>query len=279
MQASRGQAFINRITTHPHRVLASVFLISFSLVALILPLLPLDPEGLDVIHSLAKPSIQHFFGTDEVGRDYFSRVLYGGRVSLMVGFLSMLMSIGLGVMIGLLSGYFGGVVDFFFMRLVDVLSSIPWMILVMVFGMVFGRGLFSLVMVIGLLSWMEMARIIRGEVLSLKEREYVLYARFLGIFPLRILFSHIFPGILPTIITASTAAIASSIMVESALSFLGRGVTAPMSSWGSLLQNAQKFLQKAPHMAILPGILIIITVLSFHQWGEALRESLLLERE
>ena len=279
MQASRGQAFINRITTHPHRVLASVFLISFSLVALILPLLPLDPEGLDVIHSLAKPSIQHFFGTDEVGRDYFSRVLYGGRVSLMVGFLSMLMSIGLGVMIGLLSGYFGGVVDFFFMRLVDVLSSIPWMILVMVFGMVFGRGLFSLVMVIGLLSWMEMARIIRGEVLSLKEREYVLYARFLGIFPLRILFSHIFSGILPTIITASTAAIASSIMVESALSFLGRGVTAPMSSWGSLLQNAQKFLQKAPHMALLPGILIILTVLSFHQWGEALRESLLLERE
>lgn len=279
MQASRGKAFINRIMTHPHRVLATVFLISFSLVALILPLLPLDPEGLDVIHSLAKPSMQHFFGTDEVGRDYFARVLYGGRVSLMVGFLSMAMSIGLGVMIGLLSGYFGGVADFFFMRLVDVLSSIPWMILVMVFGMVFGRGLFSLVMVIGLLSWMEMARIIRGEVLSLKEREYVLYARFLGIFPLRILFSHIFPGILPTIITASTAAIASSIMVESALSFLGRGVTAPMSSWGSLLQNAQKFLQKAPHMAILPGILIILTVLSFHQWGEALRESLLLERE
>ena len=279
MQVSRGKAFINRIITHPLRVLATVFLISFSLVALILPLLPLDPEGLDVIHSLAKPSMQHFFGTDELGRDYFARVLYGGRVSLMVGFLSMLMSIGLGVMIGLLSGYFGGVVDFFFMRLVDVLSSIPWMILVMVFGMVFGRGLFSLVMVIGLLSWMETARIIRGEVLSLKEREYVLYARFLGIFPLRILFSHIFPGILPTIITASTAAIASSIMVESALSFLGRGVTAPMSSWGSLLQNAQKFLQKAPHMAILPGILIIISVLSFHQWGEALRESLLLERE
>ena len=279
MQASRGKAFINRILSHPHRVLASIFLIVFSLLALALPLLPLDPEGLDVIHSLAKPSLQHFFGTDEVGRDYFARVLYGGRVSLMVGFLSMAMSMGLGVMIGLLSGYFGGVVDFIFMRLVDVLSSIPWMILVMVFGMVFGRGLLSLVMVIGLLSWMETARIIRGEVLSLKEREYVLYARFLGIFPLRILFSHIFPGILPTIITASTAAIASSIMVESALSFLGRGVTAPMSSWGSLLQNAQKFLQKAPHMAILPGILIIITVLSFHQWGEALRESLLLERE
>ena len=247
MQASRGKAFINRILSHPHRILASIFLIGFSLLALALPLLPLDPEGLDVIHSLAKPSLQHFFGTDEVGRDYFARVLYGGRVSLMVGFLSMAMSIGLGVMVGLLSGYFGGVVDFFFMRLVDVLSSIPWMILVMVFGMVFGRGLLSLVMVIGLLSWMETARII--------------------------------PGILPTIITASTAAIASSIMVESALSFLGRGVTAPMSSWGSLLQNAQKFLQKAPHMAILPGILIIITVLSFHQWGEALRESLLLERE
>ena len=165
----------------------------------------------------------------------------------MVGFLSMAMSIGLGVMVGLLSGYFGGVVDFFFMRLVDVLSSIPWMILVMVFGMVFGRGLLSLVMVIGLLSWMETARIIRGEVLSLKEREYVLYARFLGIFPLRILFSHIFPGILPTIITASTAAIASSIGGERIKLSGTRGYRSDVQLGKPFTERPEISAKSAPH--------------------------------
>jgi hypothetical protein len=209
-----------------------------------------------------------------VGRDYFIRVLYGGRVSLLVGFLSMLMSMSIGVVLGLVSGYFGGFVDAILMRIVDVISSIPWIIMVMVIGMIFGRGFLSLIFVIGLLSWMEIARLIRSEVLSLKEREYVQYARFLGIPSGKILFSHIFPSILPTTITASTAAIASSIMVESALSFLGRGISAPMSSWGSLLQSSQKFLQKAPYMAVLPGILIILTVFSFNKLGEVLRKSL-----
>lgn len=266
--------FVENVKQDRSAVLALSFLILVLLVSITVQWIPIDPDKLDVLHSLAAPSLQHPFGTDDVGRDYFIRVLYGGRVSLLIGFLAMVMSMSIGVALGLISGYFGGIIDAVLMRLVDVISSIPWIIMVMVIGMLFGRGFLSLVLVIGLLSWMEIARLIRSEVLSLKGREYVQYARFLGVPAWKILLSHIFPSILPTTITAATASVASSIMVESALSFLGRGISAPMSSWGSLLQNAQKFLQKAPYMAVLPGILIILTVLSFNKLGEVFRKSL-----
>lgn len=266
--------FVENVKQDRSAVLALSFLILVLLVSITVQWIPIDPDKLDVLHSLAAPSFQHPFGTDDVGRDYFIRVLYGGRVSLLIGFLAMGMSMSIGVALGLISGYFGGIIDAVLMRLVDVISSIPWIIMVMVIGMLFGRGFLSLVLVIGLLSWMEIARLIRSEVLSLKGREYVQYARFLGVPAWKILLSHIFPSILPTTITAATASVASSIMVESALSFLGRGISAPMSSWGSLLQNAQKFLQKAPYMAVLPGILIILTVLSFNKLGEVFRKSL-----
>lgn len=266
--------FVENVKQDKSAVLALSFLILVLLVSITVQWIPIDPDKLDVLHSLAAPSLQHPFGTDDVGRDYFIRVLYGGRVSLLIGFLAMVMSMSIGVALGLISGYFGGIIDAVLMRLVDVISSIPWIIMVMVIGMLFGRGFLSLVLVIGLLSWMEIARLIRSEVLSLKGREYVQYARFLGVPARKILLSHIFPSILPTTITAATASVASSIMVESALSFLGRGISAPMSSWGSLLQNAQKFLQKAPYMAVLPGILIILTVLSFNKLGEVFRKSL-----
>lgn len=266
--------FVENVKQDKSAILALSFLILVLLVSITVQWIPIDPDKLDVLHSLAAPSLQHPFGTDDVGRDYFIRVLYGGRVSLLIGFLAMVMSMSIGVALGLISGYFGGIIDAVLMRLVDVISSIPWIIMVMVIGMLFGRGFLSLVLVIGLLSWMEIARLIRSEVLSLKGREYVQYARFLGVPAWKILLSHIFPSILPTTITAATASVASSIMVESALSFLGRGISAPMSSWGSLLQNAQKFLQKAPYMAVLPGILIILTVLSFNKLGEVFRKSL-----
>ena len=266
--------FVENVKQDKSAVLALSFLILVLLVSITVQWIPIDPDKLDVLHSLAAPSLQHPFGSDDVGRDYFIRVLYGGRVSLLIGFLAMVMSMSIGVALGLISGYFGGIIDAVLMRLVDVISSIPWIIMVMVIGMLFGRGFLSLVLVIGLLSWMEIARLIRSEVLSLKGREYVQYARFLGVPAWKILLSHIFPSILPTTITAATASVASSIMVESALSFLGRGISAPMSSWGSLLQNAQKFLQKAPYMAVLPGILIILTVLSFNKLGEVFRKSL-----
>ena len=231
----------------------------------------LDPDKIDVINKLQGPSILHFFGTDDMGRDYFARVLYGGRVSLVVGVLAMLTSIIIGISIGMVSGYFGGIVDGFLMRVVDIFQSIPWIIMVTIVGLLFRKGLFSIIIVIGIFSWMEIARIVRSEVLASKEREYVLYAKFIGTNPFIVMFRHILPSIFSTIITAATATIAGAIMTESALSFLGLGIQQPMSSWGSLLQQAQKYLQTAPYMAILPGVLIILTVYSFNKLGDILR--------
>ena len=252
-------------------VICLVILCVIIIASFLAPLSPYDPNVIDVTHKLEGPSSAHWFGTDELGRDYFIRVLYGGRVSLVVGVLAMLTSIVIGVTVGMVAGYFGGIVDNILMRIVDVFSSIPWIIMVTVVGLLFKKGIVSIIIVIGLFSWMEIARLVRSEVLSAKEREYVQYADFIGIPSGKVIMSHVFPTVFPTIITAATAQIASAIMVESSLSFLGLGVAAPMSSWGSLLQSSQQYLQKAPYMAILPGILIILTVYSFNKLGDVLR--------
>ncbi len=252
-------------------IFALSFLIFILLVSLLVVYAPTDPNAINVSNKFFPPGADHWFGTDEMGRDYFIRVLYGGRISLLVAFLAMLTSIVIGATVGLISGYFGGLIDSILMRLVDVFSSIPWIIMVTVVGLVFKRGITSIIVVIGLFSWMEIARIVRSEVLSAKERDYVGYAKFIGIPSTQIILQHILPAVFPTIITAATSTIASAIMVESALSFLGLGVSAPMSSWGSLLQSSQKYLQRAPYMAVLPGILIILTVYSFNKLGDVLR--------
>ena len=252
-------------------IFAATYLLAIILISIFIVFVNVDPDAIDVTNKLQGPSAAHWFGTDEMGRDYLARVLYGGRVSLLVGVLAMLTSIFLGVSIGMTAGYFGGLVDNILMRLVDIFSSSPWIIMVTVVGLLFKKGLFSIVIVIGLFSWMEIARLVRSEVLSSKEREYVQYAKFIGVNPLSIMIKHVLPAVFPTIITAATAIIASAIMTESSLSFLGLGVQQPMSSWGSLLQSSQQYLQKAPYMAILPGILIILTVYSFNKLGDVLR--------
>ncbi len=251
---------------------AAIYLTVVVLISLLVVLVPnLDPNAIDVTNQLQPPSLQHWFGTDNMGRDYFARVLYGGRISLVVGVLAMLTCILFGVIVGTVSGYFGGLIDSVLMRIVDVFQSIPWIIMVTVVGIVFKKGLFSIIFVIGLFSWMPIARLVRSEVLSSKEREYVQYARFIGVRSFTVMLQHVLPSVFPTIITAATAAIANAIMTESSLSFLGLGIQQPMSSWGSLLQQAQQYLQMAPYMAILPGILIILTVYSFNKLGDVLR--------
>lgn len=250
---------------------AVAFLILIILVSVFAFLSPYNPDAVNVTNVLQKPNGSHLFGTDELGRDYLTRTLYGGRISLTVGFLAMVISTCIGVTVGTISGYFGGKIDNVLMRIVDIISSIPWMILVTVVSIYLTPGLKAIVLVIGLFTWMNIARLVRAETLSLKEREYVLYAISTGQFSKRIIMRHIIPAVSPTIIVASTISIANAIMMESALSFLGLGVQQPMSSWGSMLQNAQSNLGNAPYMAILPGLLIVLTVYSFNKLGDVLR--------
>lgn len=254
-----------------------VFICLLLLLSLIVPFLPLDPNATDVSKMSQAPSAAHWFGTDEVGRDYFTRVIYGGRVSLFVGVLAMLTATIIGSSIGLIAGYFGGWVDNVLMRIVDVLSAIPWLVLVIVLSVFLKPGLTTIVIVIGGFSWMSIARLIRAETMAAKERDYVIYSKFIGQSAGRIIVKHIFPAVLPTLIVAASASISGAIMTESALSFLGMGIQQPMASWGSLLQNAQSSLQRAPYMAILPGLFVVFTVYSFNNLGDMLKR--ILQRE
>ena len=206
---------------HDKLAIASlVFLVIIIALALLAPILPLDPNTTDVRNMFQPPSPEHWFGTDDIGRDYLSRVIYGGRVSLLVGFLAMITCVCVGVLVGTVSGYCGGWIDSILMRIVDIMSSIPWMVLVTVISLFLKRGLKSIIIVIGFFTWMEIARLVRAETLSLKEREYVMYAKFVGIPGYVIILKHIIPSVLPTIIIAASTGIANAIMTR-----MERGVT------------------------------------------------------
>lgn len=253
-------------------ILIAIAALAFiTLISVFAFLSPYDPDALDMTARLHGPSAEHWFGTDDLGRDYLTRVLYGGRISLLVGVVAMLISTVIGVTVGTISGYFGGLVDNILMRVVDVLLSIPWMILVTVISIFMRPGLQTIILVIGLFRWMDIARLVRAETLSVKEREYVLYADAINQSHPFIILRHVIPSVLPTIIVAATTGISSAIMIESSLSFLGLGVQQPMSSWGSMLSRAQEVLGKAPYMAILPGLMILITVFSFNKLGDLIR--------
>jgi peptide/nickel transport system permease protein len=271
MQNRRWKNVLNELKHNKSAIFAVVYLTVIILFSVFAFLIPIDPDAINVSNMLASPSAKSWFGTDELGRDYLTRTIYGGRVSLLVGVAAMLTSTVIGVLVGTISGYFGGFIDSLLMRIVDVISSIPWMILVTVVSIFMQPGLKTIIIVIGLFTWMEIARLVRAETLSIKEREYVEYSAFVGEKSFAIILRHIIPSVFPTIIVAATTSIAGAIMTESSLSFLGLGIQQPMSSWGSLLQSAQGNLGSAPYMAILPGVLIILTVYSFNKLGDVMR--------
>lgn len=252
-------------------LVAVVVVVTFCLASALAFLSPLDPNQIDPVNRLKAPDGTNLFGTDNMGRDYLTRALYGGRVSLTVGFLSMIISTSVGTIIGSISGFFGGKVDEFITRSIDILMSIPTFFLILVVNSYLSSGIQNIILIIGFLGWMGVARIVRAETLSVKEREYVLYARSAGQSNLKIITKHIIPSILPTVIVASSINIANAILMESSLSFLGLGVKQPNASWGSMLKDAQSFLADAPHMALIPGIFILLTVLSFNLIGDTLR--------
>jgi len=235
---------------------------------------PYDPYKIDVYHVLESPSKEHIFGTDELGRDVLSRIIYGARVSLKVGFLAMGIAILTGTIFGAIAGYYGGFIDTIIMRFVDVMLAFPTLFLILAVVAVLEPNIYIIMAVIGLTGWMDVARLVRAEVLSLKEREFVLAAKAIGAGSGRIIFKHIFPNAIYPVIVAATFAVGGAILIESGLSFLGLGIQPPEPSWGGILSVGKDYITVAWWMSLFPGTAIFLTVLSFNLFGEALRDAL-----
>ena len=255
--------------------MVSVVLLAILIIAVLLaPLSPYDPYKLDASQKLQGISSSHWFGTDEYGRDYFTRTLYGGRVSLLVGFMSMIMTVVIGTSLGVFSGYVGGKVDVFLMSFTDIFLALPSMLLMVILNTFLKPGLPTLIVVLSLFSWASVARITRAETMSLKERDFVVATQNLGASNFRVIVKHIIPNILGPVIVAASLSVANAILMESSLSFLGLGVQIPRASWGSMLQGAQAHILDYPLLAVYPGVMILITVLSFNLLGDILRNAL-----
>lgn len=220
------------------------------------------------------PNRAHWFGTDELGRDVLTRVLYGARISLSIGFVASFFNVAIGVTYGAISGYAGGRVDNLMMRIVDVIYGVPLLLWVILLMVVFKPGLTNIYIALGTVYWLTMARLVRGQVLSLREREFVEAARALGVSTPRILLRHIIPNTMGPIVVTMTLSVPQAIFVEAFLSYIGLGVQAPMASWGSLASDATEVLRVAPHLVFFPGMAIVITMLAFNFLGDGLRDAL-----
>lgn len=265
---------MNRFKKNKLAMFGSTILGIFVLLAVFAPVLaPYDPSEI-VESDTLPPSFKHIFGTDDLGRDVFSRTLYGARISLTVGLVAVTIAILIGTVLGAISGYYGGFLGSVIMRFVDVMLAFPSIFLILTIQVMLTPNIYNVMIVIGLTSWMGVTRLVRGEVLSIKERQFVEAARAIGATDARIIFRHVLPNSIAPIIVAATLGMAGAILTESALSFLGLGVQPPMPSWGNMLMDAQAYLIDAPWMAVIPGILILITVLSLYFVGEGLRQAL-----
>ncbi len=235
---------------------------------------PRNPIHQDLLSRLQAPSPAHPFGTDDLGRDVFSRIIFGTRVSLTVGILAVLISVVIGTLIGLLSGYLGGWWDSILMRTVDILLSFPVIFLILMAVGFLEPNINNVMIIIGLTSWMGLARLVRGEVLSLKERDFIQAAKALGVPLWRILCVHLLPNAVSPIVVSATLGVGSAILTEAALSFLGLGVQPPMPSWGNILTIGKDYIHLAWWLSLFPGLAILITVLAFNLLGEGLRDVL-----
>lgn len=215
----------------------------------------------------------HILGTDDLGRDHLARLLYAGQVSLGIAFIAAILSLIIGVSLGIITGFYGGIVDDFVNWVIATLSSIPYLFLLLIISAVLSPGPTTLVLVLGFLGWTGTTRLVRGETLSLREREFVISARAIGASPLRIMFSHILPNLFSVIVVTLAIDIGSLILVEAALSYLGLGVKPPTPTWGNMLTNAQSFFTKGGHLVVMPGLLIFITVLCLYVIGDGIRDA------
>lgn len=271
--ASRGLA--RRLHSDKPAYAALVLLSIITVAAVAAPLLsPFSPATIDPANKLVAPSALHPFGTDDLGRDLFVRVLHGGRVSVAVGLVAMAFAVLVGVLGGGIAGYFGGIADFLVMRFADVLLSIPVFLIILLCSSLVTPGFILLCVLIGAVQWMEVARVVRTVVVSTRELEFVSAARALGVPDARILVRHLLPHSGSTVFVAGTLALGQAIVIESTLSFLGFGIQPPSVSWGSLLNDAQGYLGAAPWIAAFPGLMIFVTVLCCYVLGDFLRSTL-----
>lgn len=237
-------------------------------------IMPWDPNSGDLSSSLQSPSASHFFGTDEQGRDIFSRVIDGTKISLRVGIISVAIALSIGTTVGSICGYFGGRLDMFLMRIMDIILAFPSLLLAIAFMSALGKGLDKAVIAISIVTIPEYARIVRGCVLSVRESEYVQAAKAIGNNDFIIIFKHVLPNILSPIIVRATLGISGAILDAAALGFLGLGVQPPYAEWGTMLGSGRSYFYNAPYIILFPGFAITITVLAFNLFGDGLRDAL-----
>lgn len=271
-----------RFRRHPGAIASSALLLILVLALILVSFSPYDPERSNIARRLEPPSWDHPFGTDGLGRDLLTRVLYGGRISMTVGFMAVVITLLIGIPVGAVSGYFGGWIDNVLMRITDTALSLPVLLVLILLSAIlrevelpiFERNnVLTIALVIGVLSWMTVARLVRATFLSVREMEFIAAAHCVGASNLRIMVRHILPNAIGPIIVESTLETGWAIMQEAGLSFLGFGIMPPTPSWGNLLSNAQEHMTKHPWLAIFPGLMIFLTIISVNYIGDGLRDA------
>ena len=268
-------AFWKNLFSKKAAIFGAIVISVFMLVALAAPIVaPYSYDEMNDTKILEAPNSENLFGTDEFGRDILSRIIYGARVSLKVGFVAVAFSMIIGTILGALAGYYGGVIDYIISSITDIAWSFPVSLLAIAFAAALGPSLKNLILAVVLVSWSGYTRLVRGQFLSLRESEFIEAARALGMSDMRIIFKHILPNTMAPIIVLITMEIPKIIIVESSLSFLGLGVQPPTPSWGSIMSSGRSYILEAPWISILPGLTIMILVLAFNLFGDTLRDTL-----
>lgn len=269
------QIFWSRFRTNRFAMAGALLIAFLFLISLLAPVItPYGPDDLDLYHVLMPPSGAHWFGTDDLGRDVLTRIIYGARISLKVGFVAVGIAVVIGTVIGLVSGYYSGRLDNILMRFVDIMLCFPTFFLILAVIAFLEQSIWYIMIIIGLTGWMGVARLVRAEVLSIRERDYVMAVRALGASDARIIFRHILPNSLSPVLVSATLGVAGAILTESALSFLGIGVPPPTPSWGNILTAGKEYIEFAWWLTLYPGLAITITVLAYYLVGEGVRDAL-----
>lgn len=264
---------VKKLLSNKFALIGLIVITLLILIALFAPIIsPYTPSQQNLFERLQPPSMSHFFGTDDLGRDVFTRVVFGSRISLAVGFISVFIILVIGTFLGIVSGYYGGKIDYIIMRFTDIVLCFPTFFLIILVIAFIEPNIYNVMIVIGFTSWPGLARLIRAEVLSLKEREFILVSKMMAVNNIKIFFVHILPNIVSPLMVYSSLAIGGAILTESALSFLGLGVQPPMSSWGQILTSGKDYIYMAWWLSLFPGIAILMTVLAFNLVGEAIRD-------